>query len=182
MVNYSFKNYNHPAVPTNGMGFVLNAGWKNNLATGRSFTFGEAGVDFVQKLDYEGRWAIASILKGHIIGNNNFEFYQGATLGGEGSLRSYRRERFLGRSSFFQSTDLRWQAGQIRRSILPMSYGFLLGFDYGRVWMDNEASKKWHSSYGGAFWLNVSELVTGRVGLFTGADGLRASAGLGFAV
>jgi hypothetical protein len=32
-----------------------------------------------------------------------------------------------------------------------MSYGIFAGFDYGRVWLDGEASNK---SIGGGIWLN----------------------------
>jgi hypothetical protein len=35
-----------------------------------------------------------------------------------------------------------------------MSYGIFAGFDYGRVWLDGEASNKWHQSVGGGIWLN----------------------------
>ena len=41
--------------------------------------------------------------------NNNYEFYQGATLGGDYDLRGFRNQRFLGDAAYFQSSDLRWR-------------------------------------------------------------------------
>ena len=113
--------------------------------------------------------------------NNNFEFYQGATLGGDYDLRGFRNERFLGKSSFYQSTDLRWNIGKIKKSIIPMSYGILGGYDYGRVWLDGEDSKKWHQSIGGGIWINGLNVITGRITYFKGTDDrARVTFGLGY--
>ena len=113
---------------------------------------------------------LATLLKGKAILNNNFEFFQGAVLGGDYDLRGFRNERFLGNQSFFQSTDLRWNIGQIKRSVIPMSYGLLGGFDYGRVWLNGENSNKWHQSIGGGLWLNGLDIITARIAYFKSAD------------
>jgi hypothetical protein len=44
-----------------------------------------------------------------------------------------------------------------------MSYGIFAGFDYGRVWLDGEASNKWHQSVGGGIWLNGLGTLTTRL-------------------
>ena len=100
-------------------------------------------------------------------------------MGGDYDLRGFRNERFLGKQSFFQSTDLRWNIGKIK-SIVPMSYGILGGYDYGRVWLDGEDSSLWHQSVGGGIWLNGLDLVTARVTFFNSQDGNRIAFGLGF--
>lgn len=61
-----------------------------------------------------------------------------------------------------------------------MKYGILLGYDYGRVWMDEEHSAKWHQSYGGGLWLNAVSMLTGKVNYFHGSDGGRISVGVNF--
>jgi hypothetical protein len=35
----------------------------------------------------------------------------------------------------------------------PTVGGFLLGLDYGRVWLEGEDSDTWHVGYGGGVWL-----------------------------
>ena len=61
-----------------------------------------------------------------------------------------------------------------------MKYGILTGYDYGRVWLDNENSKRWHQSFGGGFWISSMELVTARLTFFNSEDGNRIAFGLGF--
>jgi hypothetical protein len=51
-----------------------------------------------------------------------------------------------------------------------MSYGIFAGFDYGRVWLDGEASNKWHQSVGGGIWLNGLGTLTTRLTYFKSAD------------
>jgi hypothetical protein len=55
---------------------------------------------------------------------------------------------------------------EILKSIIPMSYGIFAGFDYGRVWLDGEASNKWHQSVGGGIWLNGLGTLTTRLTYF----------------
>ena len=180
---YSFENYDVPSNPTMGMGFSVSANWKSNLSdTKRNFATFEAKLNFSHKIDSDGNLVLGTLFKGKYINNNNFEFYQGATLGGDYDLRGFRNERFLGNKSYFQSTDLRLNIGKIKGSIIPMTYGILGGFDYGRVWLDTEDSNTWHQSFGGGLFINGLNIVTGRLTAFKGNNGepLRISFGLGF--
>ena len=63
---------------------------------------------------------------------------------------------------------------------MPFQIGVFTGIDTGRVWFDGEDSDKWHSSYGGGFWVNSADAINGTFNLFTGEDGLRFSFGFGF--
>ncbi len=114
--------------------------------------------------------------------NDNFEFYQAAALGGDFDLRGFRNQRFIGNQSFFQSSDLRIAIGKIKSSIVPMSYGFFGGYDYGRVWLNGENSNKWHQAVGGGLWLNGLNTITARLTYFKGTadDEARIAFGLGF--
>ncbi len=177
---YAFKNYDREANPAIGMRFAIQATWKTNLAdTKRNFTYLESELGFSHKLTKSNKLVLGTLLRGKMLMNNNFEFYQGATLGGDYDLRGFRNERFLGKQSFFQSTDLRWNIGKIK-SLVPMSYGILGGYDYGRVWLDGEDSNQWHQSVGGGIWLNGLDLVTARLTFFNSQDGNRIAFGLGF--
>ncbi|HEX9151360.1 MAG TPA: ShlB/FhaC/HecB family hemolysin secretion/activation protein, partial [Flavobacterium sp.] len=181
-LKYSFENYDLPAFPTMGMGFSIAGSWKMNLNdTKRNFPSLESKLNFNHKIDANGKLVLATIVKAKVLLNDNFDFYQGATLGGDYDLRGFRNERFLGNRSFYQSSDLRWNLGQIKRSVLPMTYGILGGFDYGRVWQKNENSDKWHQSVGGGLWLNSLNALTARITYFKSADEeARISFGLGF--
>ncbi|UQD57424.1 metallophosphoesterase [Flavobacterium sp. K5-23] len=181
-LKYSYDNYDNPSLPTLGMGFSLAGSWKINLKeTNRNFTTLEAKLNFNHKIDRDGKIVLATLLKGKAILNNNFEFYQGATLGGDYDLRGFRNERFLGNKSFFQSSDLRFTIGKIRKNLIPMSYGLFGGYDYGRIWLDGETSDMWHQSVGGGLWLNGLNIVTARVAFFKSTDDdARISFGLGF--
>jgi hypothetical protein len=181
-IKYSYENYDNPSFPTMGMGFSITGSWKTNIKDSkRNFPTLESKLNFNYKIDAQGKIVLATLLKGKTILNNNFEFYQGATLGGDYDLRGFRNERFLGNTSFFQSSDLRFSIGKIRNSIIPMSYGLFSGFDYGRIWAYGENSNKWHQSIGGGLWLNGLNAITARLTYFKSPDNDgRITFGLGF--
>ncbi|MEO8253136.1 MAG: metallophosphoesterase [Flavobacterium sp.] len=182
-VQYSYENYDNVSIPTMGMGFSIAANWKMNTNnTKQNFPTLESKLNFNHKIDRQGKIVLATLLKAKAILNNNFEFYQGAILGGDYDLRGFRNQRFLGNQSFFQSSDIRFTLGKIKSSIIPMSYGFFGGYDYGRVWLDGETSNKWHQAAGGGLWLNGLNIITARLTYFKGSndDQARIAFGLGF--
>ncbi|WP_264563982.1 metallophosphoesterase [Flavobacterium sp. N3904] len=181
-LKYSFENYDVPSLPTMGFGFSVAGSWKMNIdETKTNFPTLDAKINFNHKIDAKGLIVFATILKSKVLFNNNYEFYQGATLGGDYDLRGYRNQRFLGNASYYQSTDIRWNIGKIKKSIIPMSYGILGGYDYGRVWLSGENSKKWHQSVGGGVWLNGLNVITARVTYFKSFDDpARITVGLGY--
>lgn len=61
-----------------------------------------------------------------------------------------------------------------------MKYGIFCGFDYGRVWVEQDTSDKWHTSAGGGFFINSAEALTARLSYFQGSEGGRVSFGLSF--
>lgn len=170
-IKYHFKNSDFAAKPTLGIVFMISGAWMANLDnTKQNFPTLESLLGFTHKIDSNGKLVLATLLKGKAILNNNYEFYQGAALGGDTDLRGYRNERFLGSSYFSQSTDLRLSIGKIQKTIAPLTYGILAGFDYGRIWLDGENSRKWHQDYGGGFWLNAINVLTARVTYFKSPD------------
>ncbi|MEP2969493.1 hypothetical protein, partial [Nonlabens ulvanivorans] len=97
------------------------------------------------------------------------------------SLRGFRKERFLGKYSMYQNTDLRLVLGNFKTSILPLKYGITGGFDYGRVWLEDDNSDKWHNNVGGSFWVSGLETFTANLGYYGSSDGGRIAFVLGFA-
>ena len=124
---------------------------------------------------------LASKIGAEAILGDDFELYHAAQLGGGSSLRGFRKERFTGEYSAFHSTDLRLLLGKFKTSVIPLKYGVTGGFDYGRVWLDDEDSDKWHNSVGGSFWVSGLETFSANLGYFSSSDGGRISFVLGFA-
>ena len=115
---------------------------------------------------------------------DGFEFFQAASLGGPGpkaNFRGVRRTRFIGRTAFYQNTDLRWKLVDSANPTLPFSVGVTAGFDHGRVWLDEEDSDVWHYSYGGGLWISPFDLFVVNAGLYRGDEGeVRALVSGGF--
>ena len=177
---FSFKNLDNKAFPTLGLEMILNAGWKANLSEfNQNFASFEGTLNVFHRIDKLGKFVFANSINAMIINNNNFEFYQAAAIGGKNGMRAYRNERFAGKSSFVNNSEIRWDFGRIKNNIVPVNMGILVGYDIGRVWMDNEQSDKWHQGVGVGFWLNILEMFSARIDYFTGEDGGRISGGLG---
>ena len=129
-------------------------------------------------MDINGRWVLATKLKGQLIGNDHFAFYQAATLGGFEGLRGFRQQRFAGKSAIYQTTDLRIAIGQLNQGILPTAITLYGGFDYGRVWHPKERSNHWHTSSGGGAYINLMGFLTGNIAYFNSIEGGRLVVGL----
>ena len=179
--SYEYENYDSKANPTLGMRFSLKSGWKTDLEnTDTNFGYIIPSLSFTHKVDTRGRVVLATKLKSHFTLGNDYEFYQAASIGGVDGLRGYRNQRFTSKNAFYQNTDLRFTFGNIKNGILPTKYGFYGGFDYGKVWIENDNSNKWHNSAGGGFFLNFSDLAVANVSLFNSDDGNRFAFTLGF--
>ena len=121
---------------------------------------------------------MASKVKSQINFGNDFEFYQGATIGGNDGLRGFRNERFTGKRSFYHSTDVRVSLGRLRNSIIPITIGAYGGFDYGRVLIENDTSDEWHTSPGGGLYFKIGGFTAFNLAYFDSDDGARLTFGL----
>lgn len=179
-ISYAYENYDNQAFPTLGFTFMAKGSWIITLEeTSQNFPVIESHLGFVHKLIPSGRLVYSTLFKGKFILKDEFEFFQGATLGGDDGIRGYRNERFLGNTSFYQSSDIRLWIGS-GKGFIPIKYGILGGFDYGRVWNKGENSKKWHHSFGGGIWVNAAEMTSLNLSLFHSEDGNRFAFGMGF--
>jgi len=192
-LKYHFKNADSDAFPTLGMMASLELGYKlnaNETEKGFAYVIPELGFDY--KLVSGGQLVLATKLKAHLNLGDDFEFYQAASIGASDGLRGYRNQRFTGESSFYQNIDLRINLRKVRTGLLPLNIGFFGGFDYGRVWVDNELvediffptnefnSDKWNTSVGGGFFANAADIISFQLSFFTSDDGGRFAFGLGF--
>lgn len=157
--------------------FLLTAGWTMNITDPENnFPYLESHIGVNLKLT--DRLTFATLMKGKALFSNKYEFYQSATT----ELRGYRNNRFIGKESFYQYSDIRLDMGKLHNPFTPLKYGVFAGVDYGRVWYQNENSNKWHSSVGGGFWLTVLRKFTGKFSYFGSKDGGRFmfELGMGF--
>ncbi|WP_303318265.1 metallophosphoesterase [Flavivirga abyssicola] len=184
---YHYENYDNEAFPTLGMMIALQTGYKNNLEESKGFAYLIPEIAFDYKLIPSGQLVLATKLKGHINFGDEFEFYQGANIGANNGLRGYRNERFTGKSSFVQSTDIRLNLRKVKTGLLPLNIGFYGGVDYGRIWVDNDFllnpndhSDDWNTSIGGGIFANAADMVTLNLSVFNSDDGLRLAFKMGF--
>jgi hypothetical protein len=177
---YHFKNVDNVAFPTLGFEVDLEVGYKHNMSRPKGFAYVIPELAINHKLIPSGQVVLATKLMGHINFGDQFEFYQGASLGANSGLRGYRNERFTGERAFVHTSDLRWNCIKTKTNLLPLSVGIFTGFDYGRIWIENDTSRKWNTSIGGGLWINGADLMTVRLSLFNSEDGTRFAFGLGF--
>lgn len=156
-------------------------GYTNNVDDSRDFIYLKPSVTFYNPLTRDKQLTLKSYVKSHLNFENDFEFYQAATLGGEEGLRGYRLQRFSGKRSLAFGSDLRYAFEGMRlRFFVPLQLGIYGGYDLGRVWMPDDSSDVWHDSYGGGFWLNGADIFALNTSLFGSSDGLRFMFGLRF--
>ncbi|KAA1246804.1 metallophosphatase [Aquimarina sp. RZ0] len=182
---YHFNNTNDLAFPTLGFDASITIGYKSNIDGGTNknrFGYIEPSISIDHKLNKRGNLVFATTFGGEAILGDDFEFYHGAQIGGiQKGLRGFRNERFTGKFSVYQNTDLRWKIGKFKTSFIPLKYGLTGGFDHGRVWVENDTSDTWHTSTGGSFWISGLDSFTANLGYYVSTDSGRITFALGFA-
>ncbi len=135
----------------------------------------------------------------HRIGD--FPFFDAAVLGGPGSIRGYRRERFAGRTAASASAELRAKVFDLNAYVLPLEVGVLGFADAGRVWADTpectgtfeqcallsfiavdpDAGDGLQFGYGGGLWLGILDRAVVNLTVGASDEGTLVTLGLGFA-
>lgn len=86
----------------------------------------------------------------HVLGDT--PYYEAAYLGGVETLRGFPSQRFAGDSAVYGSAEIRIPLTP--GDFLPSgSVGIFGLYDVGRVYLDGEASDRWHSAAGGGVWI-----------------------------
>jgi hypothetical protein len=106
-------------------------------------------------------------------------WFEAAHVGGLNN-RGFRSHRFIGNSSLYGTASLRLWLGRLPIPLLPTRFGVVGFVDTGRVWLVNESSDTWHTSYGGGLLLQpVLAPVTVHVIAADSKEGTRFYFGLG---
>ncbi|TRO67518.1 metallophosphatase [Christiangramia sabulilitoris] len=183
-INYNYFNKDRVAFPSRGIELDLTAGYKSNIdENDNKFGYVRPMLSLNYPLHESGFAALATKIGGEAIIGDDFEFYHAATLGGgnTNSLRGYRNDRFNGKYAFYQNIDLRSGITEFRSDFVPVRIGASAGFDYGRVWVDNDNSSEWHTNYGGSIFINAFKAATGNIGYYVGDEGGRLNFTFNFA-
>ncbi len=176
---FKYDNLNNKIVPTLGMKFDLHFAFVQNLNNKKQVPTADTGFGFTHYLTKNEKLNFSTYAKVKWLLSDEYEFYQMATLGGNETLRGFKFDRFYGKSSFYQTSDIRWDIGTIRNSFFPINVGVFGGFDYGRVWFPSDLSNVWHTSAGGGIALNILEQVGLQTSYFHSKDGGRVVVALG---
>lgn len=171
------------AYPIRGYEFDLKVGYTSTIEKkfNNSFGYVKPTLSINYPLHSSGIVVMATKLGAHLNFGGDYEFYHGATVGGNRSLRGFRNERFNGNSAFYQSTDLRIGLARFRTNFVPIRMGFTAGFDYGRVWTEGGNSGQWHNNYGGSIFVNGFNALTANAGYYLSKEGNRLVFTVGFA-
>ena len=177
---YKYESYNDVLNPSNGMKFELIVGGKMNTQhTNDFYGYINPYLGFFRGITRSDKLVLNPRVQAEINLGDDFMFYQAAHLGGENGLRAYRHQRFAGESAFATGADLRYSFEQFKTPLLPVQIGVFAGYEAGKIWQDGEDSNPWHESYGGGFWINSAQALSGRFNFFTGEEGFRFSFGFG---
>ncbi|MAP55547.1 metallophosphoesterase [Altibacter sp.] len=177
---YNYRSYDNPLNPTKGMMFDLSAGATDNLKDlDRIFGFLKTRLGFYNALTRNKKVVLKTNIQAGFNFDNNFEFYQGVTLGANNGLRGYREERFTGKSSLVGSADVRYSFNEFKIELIPIQVGVYGGADLGKVWVPGHESDKWHNSLGGGLWINGSGGLNGSFSAFHSVEGTRYVFGFG---
>ena len=166
-VGYAFANVDNNGFPRDGMRFEVSGRVRRRVdPLPDNIWTAEASLTVYQHL-WKGAMLGTRVGAGQSLGD--YFFYDGQTLGA-GTLRGYRRERFVGDRRVYQNIDFRQQAKwrKIRSRL-----GFFLSFDHGRVWLDDPEvpdSDTWHYSVGGGVFLRPLSLFTLSTGYYVPED------------
>ncbi len=173
-------NRNNKFAPSRGINWQTSYAAYKGLGTS-SNNYGKLQTDmsFYTSFNKKARFVIANRI-GAGISFGDIEFFQAQYLSGTDNLRGYRRFRFAGTKMFYHNLDLRIKLADFRTYFFPGSLGILAFHDVGRVWVKNDASKKWHQGYGGGLWFAPLSrfVITASYGY--GDDGGLPVVGFGF--
>lgn len=179
--NILYENADARDFPTRGLYFEARLGYKKNLnLDNNQFGYASLRLGFDRKLIESGDLVLGSTAEVKTNFGEDFLFYHAPSIGGDSGLRGFRDERFTGKTSFYQSTDLKWRIKEYVTIVTPITIGLYGGFDYGRVWMPGEESNTWHNSVGGGFWLGSLNAFSVNAGYFVSDEDAIIQIGLGF--
>ena len=150
----AINSRNNNVIPTRGL--ALDAGIRQLFSLdGRASSLTQANIDmriFMSLFEYER--LVLAIRLGWAKNYGDFQFEQAQYLSGNDNLRGFRKQRFAGRAMFYNNTELRIRVANFTTYLFGGVFGIQIFNDVGRVFMDEEDSKRWHDGFGGGIWIS----------------------------
>lgn len=115
--------------------------------------FGNIGGFFGGHIPMGSRVLLALSIEGKRV-FGDYPFFEAAYLGGRGSIRGYKPNRFAGDGVLLGTAELRVRVYDLQFPI-PGTIGLFGGSEVGRVFLDEEESKKWHPAWGGGVFFEM---------------------------
>ena len=148
-LTYSYVHVKDSVVPERGYTFLANAVYANNFLQREFYqqynAHGQLYVPIIDHVSLAIRAGAETIVNNDVL--NTGQAYEHAIIGGPRTLRGFRRERFWGKTAFYNSNELRYITS-FHSYLMNGKIGVFAFFDQGRVWMPDERSNKIHISYG----------------------------------
>jgi hypothetical protein len=150
---FVFDTRDNTILPASGSLWQMESSlFKGLSASAGSYARLQSDLSFFWSFRLPARITLATRFGGNIT-MGDYEFFQAGTLGGLTNLRGYRRDRFTGKSSLYNNTELRLRLFAFRTYLFPAYFGIVGFHDVGRVWAHGEDSNRWHNGAGGGIWL-----------------------------
>ena len=83
-----------------------------------------------------------------------YPYFDAAFIGGNGTVRLGRENRYAGDASTYATAELRLVLGRVFLGV-PGDVGVFGLADAGRVYLEGEDSRMWHGAAGGGVWVSV---------------------------
>jgi len=179
-LSYHYKNVDNESFPTLGMEINLASGYTANIDQSNGFAYLKPSLSFNYPIVNSGRIVFVTKFGSQINFGDNFEFYQAAKLGARNGLRGYRFDRFIGKSSYYQSSDIRFNLRKVKTGLFPLTIGMYGDFDYSKVWAEGFPTGNWNTSTGGGFIFDAADIFSASIAAFNRDDGMRIVFGIGF--
>jgi outer membrane protein assembly factor BamA len=152
-VGLQINSKNNQVLPTRG--FVLDAGVRPLFAVdGKSNNVTQVHTDMRLFASFKSRAIMVYAIRLGVAHNfGKYEFQQAQYLGGTTNLRGYRRDRFAGKTMFYNNMEIRLKIADFKTYLFPGAFGLFVFNDVGRVWVQNDDSNDWHVGNGIGLWL-----------------------------
>lgn len=157
---YTFSHLDNKAVPVSGVVFSVNGSYTTKMEE-KNQDFWKYGSDLKLFIPLVYKFSIATSAGIETVVGDP-EFYQYADIGGGMNLRGFRRQRFYGKTAFYNSNELRF-ISNVKTYIYGGKAGLLAFFDQGRVWMPGENSNVMHTGYGGGVFLAPFNIIAAEI-------------------
>ena len=146
---------NYKVLPSKGINWLTTVKYLSGVSKFSYDKVTQVNSDFSFYINLiKDRLTFANRFGGGITLGDAFEFYQAQYLGSDDNLRGYRKERFAGKSKFYNQAELRLRLANFRTYLFPAAFGVFAFYDAGRVWVKNDNDKKMLSGYGGGVWFS----------------------------